>query len=551
MGQIPIVGRFGHSLAGVKADNAYPQPEMSSDSERKVFEGQKTCPSCYAKFNNSDVAEPQDAGKLSGGKDAVSIGGSRPNIKLSAQQSRADRESAPNTAKSGDLREVPYQAHRSLIIEGSGDDVNKNGESSLPVHHVRNGELLRRDSSNSVLLDAFGHGLNIRVLRTPEELKQLRPAWERLLSDCPQASIFSTWEWLAAWWRAFGAGQQLHVLAFEDFSSQLVGLAPLSISKIARLGKNWRVLRLMGDGSGDSDNLDLPVRAGFEDAFALALVDYLDKRFACWDICEFNTMPSYSPTGNRLHAILHQRGWSHLNNNRPWSVVQLPSTWESYLKRLSAKERGKLGSRSRRLQKRYSVRIHNCSEASEISSSLSALFQLHQEHWSLKGQRGSFVSIARQNFYHEISRLFHARKWLELWVLDLDGKPVAAQFGFRYRDTFFCLQEGFDPDHASDSVGYVLRGHVIGELIAAGVRRYDFLGGEGPEKTRWGAQVGNYVDIHFAKPYTRGSLYLKFVVEIANVKEWLRPRSPKAMWSILQWLNLRLRGVVKGNGMYE
>jgi len=256
-------------------------------------------------------------------------------------------------------------------------------------------------------------------------------------------------------------------------------------------------------------------------------------------------MPSDSPAGNRLHTLLHQRGWGAYNYSRPWSVVQLPPTWESYLKRLSAKERGKLGSRSRRLHKRYSVRFRNCSGASEITTSLSTLFQLHQEHWSLKGQYGSFVSIARQKFYDEISRSFQARKWLEMWILDLDGKPVAAQFGFRYRETFFSLQEGFDPDHASDSVGYVLRGHVMGELIAAGVRRYDFLGGEGPEKTRWGGQVGNYVDVHFAKPYTRGSLYLKFVDESANAKEWLRPRSPKAIWSVLQWLNLRLRGVVK------
>jgi len=273
-------------------------------------------------------------------------------------------------------------------------------------------------------------------------------------------------------------------------------------------------------------------------------------RFAGWDICEFNTMPPHSPVGNRLQTTLQQRGWSSYNYNRPWSVVQLPSTWESYLKRLSAKERGKLGTRLRRLQKQYSVRFRKCSEASEIPASLSTLFQLHQQHWTLKGQSGSFMSTARQNFYHEISRSFHARKWLEMWILDLDGKPVAAQFGFRYRDTFFSLQEGFDPDYASDSVGYVLRGHVIAQLIAAGVRRYDFLAGKGPDKTRWGAQVENYIDVHFAKPYTRGSLYLRLADENARLKEWLRSRSPRAMWSMLHWLKFRLRGVVKGNRAY-
>ena len=75
---------------------------------------------------------------------------------------------------------------------------------------------------------ADGQNLNVRVLTTLESLEKLRPAWERIALPVSSASIFSSWEWLAPWWRAFGADQQLHVLAFEDMSSRLVGLAPLS-----------------------------------------------------------------------------------------------------------------------------------------------------------------------------------------------------------------------------------------------------------------------------------------------------------------------------------
>ena len=37
------------------------------------------------------------------------------------------------------------------------------------------------------------------------------------------------------------------------------------------------------------------------------------------------------------------------------------------------------------------------------------------------------------------------------------------------------------------SVGYVLRGRLLRNLIDRGIRRYDFLGGEDESKTRWGA----------------------------------------------------------------
>src|SRR5438270_5448446 len=56
--------------------------------------------------------------------------------------------------------------------------------------------------------------LQVRSYRTLEELQNLQPAWEELLSSYPLATTFSTWEWLSAWWHAFGKGRELLVLAF-------------------------------------------------------------------------------------------------------------------------------------------------------------------------------------------------------------------------------------------------------------------------------------------------------------------------------------------------
>ena len=70
--------------------------------------------------------------------------------------------------------------------------------------------------------------LALRVYESLEALQALLPAWEELLSEFPAATIFSTWEWLAPWWRAFGAGRNLMVLGFFDSNEKLVGLAPLA-----------------------------------------------------------------------------------------------------------------------------------------------------------------------------------------------------------------------------------------------------------------------------------------------------------------------------------
>jgi CelD/BcsL family acetyltransferase involved in cellulose biosynthesis len=209
---------------------------------------------------------------------------------------------------------------------------------------------------------------------------------------------------------------------------------------------------------------------------------------------------------------------------------------------LSSKERGKINYLSRRLEKKHQVRFYKCTQLSELSTCLDALFQLHQKRWELQGDRGTFRSAARRDFYYETSHLLLERERLQFWLLELDGKPVAALFGFRYRDTVYALQEGFDPSYSLDSVGYVLRAYMLKQLIAGGVRRYDFLAGTSPSKTRWGAQTEQYMNIHFAMPFTCGSLYLHVIHHIRESKEWLRSRLPRSAWAVLHRINVHLRG---------
>jgi Acetyltransferase (GNAT) domain len=385
--------------------------------------------------------------------------------------------------------------------------------------------------------------LQIRVYETLDELEGLRLDWEELLAEFTAATSFSTWEWLVPWWRAFGGGRQLLVLGFFDGLSRLVGLAPLSVEKrhVAPF-LNLGVLCLWGDGSGDSDNLDFPVRPGYEDQVALALLDYLGKESKRWDSCELNTMPECSLVGTRLYHLLEQRSWTAYSNQSMAAAVPLPDTWEAYLSQLSPKERGKIRYYTKRLGRKYRVHLRRCASEKDLPECLETLFRLHQKRWQFLGEPGTFRLSARRQFYYEISRQFMSRGWLEFWVLEVDGKPVAAQFGFRYGDTVVQLQEGYDPDYSTDSIGYVLRAHVIKELIATGTRRYDFLSGETPSKARWAAQRHHYVNIHFAKPSTKGSVYLQIVHRAGQSKEWLRARLPQNAWQVLQKLNRKLPG---------
>ncbi|MGA9542568.1 MAG: GNAT family N-acetyltransferase, partial [Candidatus Sulfotelmatobacter sp.] len=305
---------------------------------------------------------------------------------------------------------------------------------------------------------------------------------------------------------------------------------------ISQEGAGWfsmRVLRLLGDGSGDSDNLDVPVLPGFEQVLAEAILQYLRHRPRLWDVCLLNTLPRGSLVARCLAEKLNSSSWTFFEYSSESSAVVLPESWPLYAQTLSGEDRKNLIRYTRRLQLRYSTRIYRCAEPKELPICLDALFRLHQERWQNAGKPGSFSSPERREFYAQLSQELLARGWLELWVLELDGHIAAVQFAFRYGDNVFQLQEGYDHNRTSDRPGYVLRGEVLKRLMAEKVRTYDFLGGKDPYKARWGAREGQYRQLHFAPSLGRGAAWLQCSNKTGRSKEWLRRRLPSSVWRLL------------------
>lgn len=373
-------------------------------------------------------------------------------------------------------------------------------------------------------------GPTLRIYRLIEDLEDLRPAWDALVTESSTASVFSTWEWLSSWWRAYGASFTPYVIGFFDVSEHLIGLAPLEMGHRRFAGRTLRVIRLLGDGSYDSDHLDFPVRPGFENEVAQALCQHLVAIRADWDLCELDTLPADSAVGTIIARRLKQFGWTHGTRIVPGSAIPLPDSWDAYLSAISKKERDKLRYYMKRITKKYKADFSKCSEVKELPAWLEDLYTLHHKRWSRRGESGSLTAEARRLLYHGAAEALLARGWLEFWRLQIDGQTVATQFGFRHRTTVYALQEGFDPDYYADGVGYVLRGHVLKEVISQGVRRYDFLAGETSSKERWGTASHSYINLHFARPFSWGALYLLAVHRRRAYKEWLRARTPGVLW---------------------
>lgn len=373
------------------------------------------------------------------------------------------------------------------------------------------------------------------------QLEECIAGWNAILRENRSLSIFCTPEWMGSWWKAFGANKRMIALAFLTESNTLSALVPLYFDEIRTpLSKKLTVLRLIGDGSGDSDGLDLIARPGFELACAQALLNWLAER-SDWDVCSLNTVKSGSFAVKGLSQALKRVNWPFVLKTRPNSAVCLPRSWSQYVDRLSPSFRPLVTRYPRKLAKHYQVRIHRCEDVHDLEKGLEILFSLHTKRWNLVNEPGSFGSQERTEFYQQMAEGFLCKGWLELWFLELNGAVAAAQFCFRYGDTVSILQEGFDPKFVADKVGYALRAAMLKHFIETGVKHYDFLGGIAAHKQSWGAEPGEYLHLDFARPRSPGSIYLSCRTTLAKSKEWLRARLPCSAWNILHEMNIRFK----------
>jgi hypothetical protein len=83
--------------------------------------------------------------------------------------------------------------------------------------------------------------------------------------------------------------------------------------------------------------------------------------------------------------------------------------------------------RERRLARAHDLHYRLADDPTPLQRDLDTLFALHTARW---GPRSTFG--AREAFHREFATHALAQGWLRLWFLELDGRPRAAWYGFRF-----------------------------------------------------------------------------------------------------------------------
>jgi len=384
--------------------------------------------------------------------------------------------------------------------------------------------------------------IKIVPITSDVEFLGMEKEWNALLQESQTNAIFLTWEWLAAWWKAYGSGKELYILRIVR-DGKGIGIVPFYRKTISKYGFSFRVLALLGDGSSDSDYLDWISRKGEEEVVNDAVMNFLAKYCENWDLIILNEIPETSPHIPLFRQLTRQKGWYFDEAEVPCAYVNLPSDWEAYLRSLKPRMRTKVRSLTKQLEQNHKVWFDWCDKPDQLKPRLESLFELHKERWQQNGEHGVFVSQAKRKFYQEMSSLFLSRGWLRFYSLTVDNRYAAHQFCFEYQNRMFLLQEGYDPECAQHAVGNVLRAYVFRDAIDRRISVYDFLGGVTPHKLSWGSDVKKSIRMSVGIPKAKNRIFFGIPVAIALGKKKLKTILPEG---VVEWgISLKRRVILK------
>jgi CelD/BcsL family acetyltransferase involved in cellulose biosynthesis len=349
--------------------------------------------------------------------------------------------------------------------------------------------------------------MRIQCIRTSDEVADtgvLADAWNCLAADVP----FQSWDWLEAWWRVYGESNdrndgaaELAIVAVRDDAGQLVGLAPWYFESSAWHG---RVLRFLGTNGVCSDYLGVLSAPGCEAEVADALAVWLTEHARGeWDLIELDSVDPENQPVCHLAAQMKSRG--HMINLRPgpncWQVP-LPADWETYLAGLSPSHRKQVRRRQRRMFETGHAKLVTAKTESDRLAGMERLIELHQSRQVGLGHPGSFACDRFRTFHEDVTRRFLQRGRLRLQWLELNGRPVAAEYGLAGAKVVFSYQGGFDPAASDESPGHLITQGAIKLAIEQGFSGFDFLRGDEPYKAHWRAIARPSVRLRIVAAHT-------------------------------------------------
>ena len=196
----------------------------------------------------------------------------------------------------------------------------------------------------------------------------------------------------------------------------------------------------------------------------------------------------------------------------------MPKTWEEFLRLVSKGHRKKLRRAEHDWFQTGRAVLRTVENCQQLDPAMEVLIDLHQKRRQLLGEPGCFASPRFTAFHREVARRLLLAGQLQLHLLELDGRTVAAEYQLASQGVTYVYQAGIDPQRLADEPGHLITAATVKRAIEQGGRAVDFLRGDEPYKAHFRAQARPLLALRIVPNRTTSQLRNKLWLAGRRVK---------------------------------
>lgn len=319
--------------------------------------------------------------------------------------------------------------------------------------------------------------LSIEEVDTLEKLEALRDVWTNLIKDCGVENLFSTFDFVYAWWKHRSFGNRLFTLIIRE-DSRVVGIAPLMMSDVKWFGFRVRKVSLLfrilvSDFIIEQSRKEECIRLFIKYAFEKSHCHYIQ-------LCGIR---SESPTVQIIKNITKEMGVSfRVDVHSKECFIPLQGTWDSFIRGKSKNFRKRCRKSINRLNRSGQPKVVRVRKSANIGTEIERVLEIESRSWKAK-----WISEKENSgLVTELIQRCNDNGWLDLWFLELESTPIAYWFNILYGNKAYAMFTTYNGDYAAQSPGFVILYYVINQLFSENkdLREIDFLN-ELPYLRRW------------------------------------------------------------------
>jgi CelD/BcsL family acetyltransferase involved in cellulose biosynthesis len=305
-----------------------------------------------------------------------------------------------------------------------------------------------------------------------------RRDWTHLVAQDPAGTFFHRPAYLKLYWEEFGESPEHLLLAFAEQDDG----ATVAVVAFERVGET---LRFLG-GTEVTDYMGPVGVPTVRDEAANALVGALLERDD-WRSADLRGLPEDNPWTAALGDAAAARGVAveeTEDQNGVAPCLELPDSWETYLRTLPAKLRHEIRRKANKLEAEAGPFRIVVADRGSLTPLLDRFVELHRMS---EGPKGVFMVPGMEIFFRRLAEAFLPQRIFRLTFIEVAGELAAGTIGFVDRGTSYLYNSAFDRKWGVLSPGMVLVAEDIRSAIEEGCDRFDLLKGDYAYKYRFGA----------------------------------------------------------------